>query len=336
MKTLPDACSLASRRAVVDEGRVTGDGDAPQRRAREGGGVAGDGLVVAVAVEGERAPAGVAGRVAAAAPEQAEAARDPVISTGTPCWRSWVIWAFLWAPATKRTTTSTARATRTRPRSTRPTRRASAPVPTPAPRRALTGSAGPSAVPSRLRGLWAVRDRSTIGVVAGRAVGRPCLGRLCSRAGNTAVTMRKRPTCILWAAGRTPAVALADPVSGDASSMASGEEPRTYRPYERSTRRARRCTLGSVSQLAEYGRQHLAAGGRHVRRPDEPARSGGALRVDRPEEVGGERAGHDVRRLLARPHRLGALVLQDGLRLHLARGRGAQRGADPAHRTWAG
>ena len=82
----------------------------------------------------------------------------------------------------------------------------------------------------------------------------------------------------------------------------------------------------SVSQLAQSGRQHVADNRRHVRRPDEPPRPGRALRVDRPQEVGGQRAGHDVRRVLAGAHRLGALVLQDGLRRHLHRRRRAANG----------
>ena len=70
--------------------------------------------------------------------------------------------------------------------------------------------------------------------------------------------------------------------------------------------------------------------------PDEPAGLGRPLCLHRPEEVGGQRAGDDVRRVLAGPRRLGAVVLQDGLRLHLARGRCPQRGPDPAHGSGTG
>jgi hypothetical protein len=38
-----------------------------------------------------------------------------------------------------------------------------------------------------------------------------CLVLLSSRAGNTSVTVRKLPTCILWAAGQNPAVAFGAP-----------------------------------------------------------------------------------------------------------------------------
>ena len=54
MNTLPDACSPASAPAVVDQGRVAGDRDGPERRARGAERVARNGLAVAVAVERER------------------------------------------------------------------------------------------------------------------------------------------------------------------------------------------------------------------------------------------------------------------------------------------
>ena len=92
---------------------------------------------------------------------------------------------------------------------------------------------------------------------------------------------------------------------------------------------ARRSGAGSVSQLAEHRRQHVADHCRDVRRPDEPSGIGRPLCGDRPEEVGGQRAGDDVRRLLARADRVGALDLQDGLRCHVARPWGGERGTDP-------
>ena len=76
---------------------------------------------------------------------------------------------------------------------------------------------------------------------------------------------------------------------------------------------------------------------RHVRRPDEPAGPGGALCVARPEEVGGERHGHDVRRVLARDGRLVPLRVQDGLRRQLVgrrRQRTASRPSSAQGRGW--
>ncbi len=86
----------------------------------------------------------------------------------------------------------------------------------------------------------------------------------------------------------------------------------------------------SVSKLAESGRQHVAGHSRHVRRTDEPSRPGRALCIDRAQEVGRQRVGHDVRRILAGPARLGALVLQDGIRRNLDRGRGQRRRGNTA------
>ena len=59
---------------------------------------------------------------------------------------------------------------------------------------------------------------------------------------------------------------------------------------------------------------------------------GRSLRVDRPKEVGSERAGHDVRRLLLGPRCLGPVILQDRLRCHIDRGRGSRRHTDPVAR----
>ena len=62
------------------------------------------------------------------------------------------------------------------------------------------------------------------------------------------------------------------------------------------------------------GRQHVAAGRRHVRRPDEPARPGRALRRAGPAEMGGQHAAHAVRRLQPGADRVGAVGLQHGVR----------------------
>ena len=138
-----------------------------------------------------------------------------------------------------------------------------------------------------------------------------------SHARNTGVTVRKPRRFMLPWRRRTVCSPLRYPVTSvDGVRYLCDSRTETTEEGEPSASRHSACP---VSQLAEYRRQHVADHRRHVRRPDEPPRPGRALRVDRPEEVGGQRAGHDVRRVLAGAHRLGAVDLQDGLRRHLAR-----------------
>jgi hypothetical protein len=59
-----------------EKGGIVPDGDGFELRSRRAKGVSGDVLAVAMAVEGECSPAGVAGLVAAATAQQTEAARD--------------------------------------------------------------------------------------------------------------------------------------------------------------------------------------------------------------------------------------------------------------------
>ena len=80
------ACSLSTARHRGEQGRIARRGHGPDPRSRRVEHVSGDGLVVAVALHGERAVARVADRVAPAASEQTGAPRhrhhdgDPVLA----------------------------------------------------------------------------------------------------------------------------------------------------------------------------------------------------------------------------------------------------------------